>query len=255
MAANRVRVGCSGWNYDSWRGLLYPQGVGKPRWLALYAERFDTVEVNSTFYRLASRDAVQRWVDSTPPDFLFSVKASRYLTHIKRLRGMRDGVARFLEPLEPLVRAGRLGPYLWQLPATFRRDDHLLRAALAELPPGRNAFEFRDPSWFAPEVMALLRDHGVALVLAHHPERPWQPWELTTGFTFVRFHYGERGRRGNYSPAELDEWAERLLALAADAEVFAYFNNDWEGFAVRNAQGMCKRLGSVCHYEAWERNP
>jgi uncharacterized protein YecE (DUF72 family) len=246
VAVNRVRVGCSGWNYDDWRGLLYPQGVGKPRWLELYAERFDTVEVNSTFYRLASRQAVQRWVDSTPPGFLFSVKASRYLTHVRRLREVSEGVARFLDPLGPLVRAGRLGPYLWQLPPNFRRDDDLLAAALPALPPGRNAFEFRHPTWFAPEVMDLLRRHGVALVLAHHPERPWQTWELTADFAFVRFHYGARGRGGNYSATELDEWAGRVAGLAREAEVFAYFNNDWKGYAVRNATDLCKRLGAVC---------
>jgi uncharacterized protein YecE (DUF72 family) len=227
-------VGCSGWNYDSWRGLLYPPGVGKPRWLELYAGRFDTVEVNSTFYRLASRPAVQRWVDNTPADFLFSVKASRYLTHVRRLRGLSDGVARFLDPLEPLVRAGRVGPYLWQLPPNFKRDDDLLAAALPALPPGRNAFEFRHPTWFAPEVMELLRGHGVALVLAHHPERPWQTWELTADFTFVRFHYGARGRGGNYSATELDEWAPAGCGIGARGRGVRVLQQRLEG--LRRAQ-------------------
>ena len=250
---NRVRVGCSGWNYDSWRGLLYPPGVGKPRWLELYAERFETVEVNSTFYRLASRPAVQRWVDSTPPGFLFSVKASRYLTHIRRLRGLDEGVARFLEPLEPLLEAGRMGPVLWQLPPNFKRDDGLLAGALAELPPGRNAFEFRHPTWFVPEVLSLLRDHGAALVLAHHPERPWQAWELTADFTFVRFHFGARGRDGNYSETELDEWAWRVAEVARGVDSFVYFNNDWKGFAPRNALGLRKRIAPVWHPAVGEK--
>jgi uncharacterized protein YecE (DUF72 family) len=111
----------------------------------------------------------------------------------------------------------------------------LLESALDQLPPGRHAFEFRHPSWFSDEVLELLRFHHVALVIGHHPERPWQPHELTTGWTFLRFHYGERGRRGNYSESELREWAPRVRSLADRAEVFAYFNNDWEGFAVRNA--------------------
>ena len=147
-----ARIGCSGWNYDSWRGELYPAGLGKPRWLGCYATRFDTVEVNSTFYRLASEKAVERWVEQTPPGFVFAVKASRYLTHIRRLKDMRDGVARFMAPLGPLVESGRFGPVLWQLPPNFRRDDELLAAALAELPAARNTFEFRDPSWFHPDV-------------------------------------------------------------------------------------------------------
>ncbi len=115
-----------------------------------------------------------------------------------------------------------------------------LSEALDQLPPGRHCFEFRHPSWFSDEVLELLRFHHVALVIAHHPERPWQPHELTTDWTFLRFHYGERGRRGNYSETELGEWAPRVRALAERAEVFAYFNNDWEGFAVRNALRLRK---------------
>lgn len=237
-----MRVGCSGWNYDAWRGELYPEGLGKARWLEAYSRRFDTVEVNSTFYRLASRPAVERWVEQTPPGFLFSVKASRYLTHVRRLQQLREGVARFWEPLQPLVEVGRLGPVLWQLPPNFQRDDARLAAALAELPPGRNTFEFRHQSWFAPEVMRMLREHGVALTIAHHPERPWQTLEVTAGFAFVRFHFGARGRGGNYSETELDEWGSRIEGLRRRVEVLAYFNNDWEGYAVRNARGLIKRL-------------
>jgi uncharacterized protein YecE (DUF72 family) len=132
---------------------------------------------------------------------------------------------------------------LWQLPANFRRDDERLAYALDHLPPGRHTFEFRDPSWFADEVLEALRWHGVALTIGDHPERPWQPHALTADFTFVRFHYGHRGRRGNYSQTELDAWADELKRLARDAEVFAYFNNDWEGFAIDNARGMRQRLG------------
>jgi uncharacterized protein YecE (DUF72 family) len=239
-----VRVGCSGWNYDDWRGVLYPEGMGKPRWLARYAECLDTVEVNSTFYRLASRDAVARWVDQTPPDFTFTVKASRYLTHIRRLQDMEQGVGRFYERIEPLADAGRLGPMLWQLPANFKRDDERLAGALELLPPGRHCFEFRHESWFVPPVVEALREAGVALVIGDHPERPFQTHEMTTDWTLVRFHYGHRGRRGNYSRAEIETWARRIAQWRREVEVFAYFNNDWEGFAVRNALELRKRLGA-----------
>jgi uncharacterized protein YecE (DUF72 family) len=222
--------------------VLYPRGLGKPRWLGRYAERFDTVEVNSTFYRLASPDAVGRWVEQTPQGFCFTVKASRYLTHIKRLHDLSGGIRRFYDPLQPLVDAGRLGPVLWQLPGNFRRDDDLLSAALGQLPAGRHCTEFRHPSWFVPEVMEILRDAGVALVIGDHPERPFQTHEMTTDWTLIRFHYGRRGRRGNYSSAELETWARRIAQWRRRVAVFAYFNNDWEGFAVRNAIELKRRL-------------
>jgi uncharacterized protein YecE (DUF72 family) len=238
-----IRVGCSGWNYADWRGVLYPPGCPQRRWLARYAEVFDTVELNTTFYRLPSVDAVRGWVAQTPPGFTFAVKSSRYLTHMKRLTDMERGVARLLERLEALTASPKMGPMLWQLPGNFRRDDERLAFALEHLPAGRHAFEFRHPSWFADDVLAALRAHGVALVIGDHPERPWQSHELTADFSFVRLHYGHRGRRGNYSATELDEWARELRRLARRADVFAYFNNDWEGFAVRNALGMRERLG------------
>jgi uncharacterized protein YecE (DUF72 family) len=230
-----VRIGCSGWNYQSWREIFYPKGLPPRRWLAHYAEHFDTVEVNSTFYRLAKPHAVQRWVHETPADFVFAVKASQYLTHMKRLRDIAQGVKRFYDAIEPLASSPKLGPVLWQLPERMQADVPLLEQALDGLPPGRHCFEFRHPSWFSDEVLELLRFHHVALVIGDRPERPWQPHELTTDWTFIRFHYGHRGRRGNYSESELREWAARVRELRERVEVFAYFNNDWEVFAVQNA--------------------
>jgi uncharacterized protein YecE (DUF72 family) len=218
--------------------------MGQARWLQRYGEVFDTVEVNSTFYRLASRDAVARWVQSTPADFVFALKASRYLIHMKKLRDIEQGIARFYERIEPLAASPKLGPVLWQLPEWFARDDDRLAATLAVLPPGRHCFEFRNASWFRPEVYELLRAHGAALVVGDHPTRPFQTLELTADWTFVRFHHGRRGRRGNYSMGELREWALRLADVARDAEVFAYFNNDWEGFAVRNALALRRLIAS-----------
>jgi uncharacterized protein YecE (DUF72 family) len=239
-----VRVGCSGWMYDDWRGRVYREREPKRRWLELYAEHFDTVEVNSTFYRLARRDAVAGWVQQTPPDFLFTVKASRYLTHIRRLVDIRDGIARFYAPLEPLAAAGRLGPVLWQLPGNFRRDDDRLHGWLTLLPPGRHTIEFRHESWFVPEVMDALRAAGVALTIGDHPSRPFQTHELTAAWTFLRFHYGHRGRGGNYSATEIGEWAGRIRRWRRRVDVYAYFNNDWQGFAPANAELLVKLLGS-----------
>ena len=204
-----ARIGCSGWNYAHWRRPVYG-GAPASRWLALYAERFDTVEVNATFYRLPSRSVVAGWVAGTPDDFCFAVKASRYLTHLKRLRDLGPGLDRFLERIEPLVQSPKLGPILWQLPPNFHRDDERLAEALARLPQLDHAIEFRHASWFADDVYALLREHGVALVIGDAPNRPFQTHELTTDWAFVRFHHGRRGRRGNYSDRELQEWADRI---------------------------------------------
>ena len=236
-----VRVGCSGWNYDDWRGRLYPEGMGPARWLRRYAEVFDTVEVNSTFYRLPTAASVERWAEQTPADFAFAVKASRYLTHIRRLRDLADGVELLFERIEALVRSQKLGPVVWQLPPNFRRDDERLAAALGALPLGRHCFEFRHPSWFTDPVYELLRAHEAALVIGDHPRWPFQERELTTDWTLVRLHHGARGRRGNYSAREIKKWANRIEGWRRRAEVFAYFNNDWEGFAVENARRL-KRL-------------
>ena len=236
-----VRIGCSGWNYQDWRERVYPRGVPPRRWLEHYATLFDTVEVNSTFYRLASPDAVANWVQQTPPDFVFTLKASRYLTHMKRLTDMDRGVHRFYERVEPLLGTPKLGPVLWQLPENFHRDDERLAFALDAMPPGRHCVEFRHPSWFDPDVYALLRERAAALVIGDHPERPFQSFEMTTDWTLIRFHYGARGRRGNYSESELGALADRLVGFAAEGEggpLFVYFNNDWEAFAVRNAQRL-----------------
>jgi uncharacterized protein YecE (DUF72 family) len=238
-----VRVGCSGWNYASWRASFYPPRTPASRWLEHYARVFDTVEVNSTCYRLAKRHAVARWVEQTPTDFVFAVKSSQYLTHMKRLTDMERGVERLYEPLQPLIEAGRLGPVLWQLPQRFVRDDERLAYALDRLPPGRHAFEFRHPTWFTPDVYALLRERDVALTIGDDPRRPFQADELTADFSFLRYHYGHRGRNGNYSETELDEQAQRIGGLARHAEVFVYLNNDWCGYAPRNAKGLLRRLG------------
>ena len=237
-----VRIGCSGWNYQHWRELIYAKGLPPSRWLEHYATLFDTVEVNSTFYRLPRVEAVARWVEQTPPDFVFTIKASRYLSHIKRLTELEGGVQRFYERIEPLVRSPKLGPVLWQLPGNFRRDDDRLAAALEALPAGRHCFEFRHESWFVPEVYELLRSHAVALVIGDHPERPFQTHELTADWTFVRFHHGHRGRKGNYSETELEEWAGPLDEWRRRVEVYAYFNNDWRGYAVFNGLWLQKRL-------------
>jgi uncharacterized protein YecE (DUF72 family) len=238
-----VRIGCSGWQYKDWRERFYPKGCAQRNWLEYYSRTFDTVEVNSTFYRLANRDAVARWLEQTPEDFVFALKASRYMTHIKRLADLPESMERYYDRIEPLVESPKLGPIVWQLPPNYKRDDERLRYALGQLPAGRHCFEFRHETWFVPEVYEMLREFRVALVIGDHPQRPWQAYEMTTDWTFVRFHYGARGRRGNYSKTELETWAKRIEQWRRNVEVFAYFNNDWEGFAIENGRWLKKRLG------------
>jgi uncharacterized protein YecE (DUF72 family) len=230
--------------YDDWRGRLYPQHAPKRRWLELYADHFDTVEVNSTFYRLARRDAVSAWTEQTPPGFVFAVKASRYLTHVRRLRGIADGIGRFYEPLEPLREAGKLGPVLWQLPESFHRDDDRLQGWLELLPAGLHTIEFRHESWFARAVMHALRERGVALTIGDHPARPFQSHEATASWRFIRFHHGSRGRGGNYSASEIREWTARIGAWRRKEAVYAYFNNDWNGYAPANARALLAGLSA-----------
>jgi uncharacterized protein YecE (DUF72 family) len=242
---HRVRIGCSGWSYEDWRGGLYPEGLPARAWLERYAEVFDTVEVNATFYRLPRRETVEAWVDQVPGDFLFAVKASRYLTHMKRLREIGDAVARFWEPLEPLRRSRRLGPVLWQLPESFRRDDDLLASALAGLPRARHCFEFRHPSWFKPAVRELLEEHGASLAIGDDKRRQLPEARPAGEVAYLRLHYGSRGRDGNYSAAELDRWRRRVAGWRSRRDVFAYLNNDWRGFAPANARELSRGLSGA----------
>jgi uncharacterized protein YecE (DUF72 family) len=167
---NEIRIGCSGWNYRDWRENFYPLGTPASRWLTHYASVFDTVEVNATFYRLPELKTTRTWAEQVPDDFVFAIKASRYLTHMRRLREMEAGLERFWERLEPLRDAGKLGPVLWQLPERFNRDDETLAGALAALPPAKHCFEFRHASWFADDVYRLLERRGSPTPARRRPQ-------------------------------------------------------------------------------------
>jgi uncharacterized protein YecE (DUF72 family) len=237
-----TRIGCSGWNYAHWREVFYPRGLPESRWLEHYTQSFDTVEVNASFYRLPTRASAERWAAATPDNFVFALKASRYLTHVKRLRGVAEGAALLFERIEPLARADKLGPILWQLPENFHREDDRLAEALRRLPPGRHAFEFRHESWFVSEIETLLRRHRVALVIGDSPKRPFQTLARTTNWMFIRLHQG-RGQDGNYTPAQLREWAERVRSWRKEGDVYLYFNDDWSGHAIREAARLKELVG------------
>jgi uncharacterized protein YecE (DUF72 family) len=240
-----IRIGCSGWSYQSWRdGVFYPPRLPAGRWLSFYAQRFDTVELNTSFYRLPTRHAAERWDAETPDGFCFAVKVSRYLTHVVRLADTAKHLTLLLDRIEPLRDAGKVGPLLWQLPPTFRCDIDVLERCLEDLPKELDhAFEFRHPSWLTSEVAELLRRHDVARVVADRDGSHSD--DVDTGrIAYLRFHHGSRGRRGNYSTSELAEWAARIRRIARGRTVWAFFNNDWEGFAPANAQTLSALLDS-----------
>lgn len=233
-----IRVGTSGWQYRDWLGLFYPAGTPPDGWLSHFASQFRTVEVNSSFYRLPSEATFLRWRDATPDGFVMAVKASRYITHVRRLREPREPVALFWSRAHGL--GDRLGPVLFQLPPEFRCDVALLRGLLAALPGGmRAAFEFRHDSWMRDDVLDALDGSGAALVLAHRPGRR-VPMIVTGGWSYVRFHQGTRAGPG-YTRRTLSAWARRIASLPA-REVFVYFNNDTGGAAVADARSMISLL-------------
>jgi uncharacterized protein YecE (DUF72 family) len=233
-----VLIGTSGWQYDSWRGRFYPPDVPKRAWLPFFAEHFPTVEVNNSFYMLPKPSSFERWRDETPDGFVITVKANRYITHIRRLRECRDAVQTFWERARLL--GPKLGPVLFQLPPRFAADPELLRGFLGVLPDGiRPALEFRDRSWERDDVYELLDGAGAAFVLADRPGAR-VPGVVTGGWSYVRFHQGRPGI-ADYPREKLRRWARRIAGMPA-RETFVYFNNDPGGAAVRDAMTLTAML-------------
>ncbi|MFK0255181.1 DUF72 domain-containing protein [Streptomyces sp. NPDC090445] len=233
-----VLVGTSGWQYRDWSGVLYPAGRPQRLWLEEYAAHFATVESNAAFYRLPAPHTFADWRERTPDGFVFAVKASRFLTHIKRLRDPEEPVRRLMAHAEAL--GDRLGPVLLQLPPTLRADPQALDACLACFPPGtRVAVEPRHGSWWNPDVRDVLAARGAALCWADHGSRPVTPLWRTADWGYLRFHEGAAQPWPRYGATALRSWAGRIAdAWPREADVFAYFNNDPGGAAVRDADAF-----------------
>jgi len=227
-------IGTSGWHYDHWRQRFYPQKLRKPEWLDFYARHFSTVELNNSFYRLPSEAAFANWRDASPPDFSFAVKVSRFITHIKRLKGVEEPVETFLTRAKIL--GEKLGPLLYQLPPNMHRNDERLESFLAVLPQGlKHVVEFRHESWLDEGVFEILRRYNTGLCVFDMPSLRC-PLVATADFAYIRFHGSEGLYYSCYSDEELAGWAKRLADLAANLKaMYIYFNNDAEAFAVRNA--------------------
>lgn len=238
-ASARVNIGTSGFSYPHWRrGVFYPDGLAHKDELAYYAVRFSTLELNSPFYRLPSREQFARWRQQTPPGFVFAVKASRFITHNKKLRDSGPPLALLRARVAGL--GNKLGPVLFQLPSNFGVNLERLRMFLAGLGGIRHpVMEFRHESWFVPEVYRELERRQVTLCWAVSPQQPEPPRVLTSNQIYLRLHGGQ-SRDGNFTGAELAKWARRLAA--ARAETWVYFNNDWQGFAIQNAASLCRLL-------------
>lgn len=235
MKHANIRIGTSGFYYDHWIGKCYPEGIGKRDLLPFYAERFTTVEINSTFYHLPRQSSVAHWREVTPEDFRFTLKAYRGITHYKKLKEARSELHAFLHLIKPLK--PKLGVLLFQLPPSLKIDLKLLEDFLEELPSGyRCAFEFRHDSWIEDTVLALLEAHGAGFCINDFG-RHQTPWAVTASFAYVRMHGPEGRYRGRYDDAAIDVLCEKLSGIAAEGrDVYCYFNNDMEGFAWENAQ-------------------
>ena len=226
-------MGTSGWVYPHWRGTFYPEGLPASRWLARYADAFRTVEINNTFYRLPPPETFDKWRAQAPPGFLYAVKANRFITHVKKLKDPEDPLGRFLGAARRLEAS--LGPILFQLPPNWKRDPERLKAFIDRLPRDLLfAFEFRHPSWIHDDTRRVLDAAGMGYCMHELRDFTCPGW-VTGRLAYVRFHGpGQRKYAGNYPRAALRRWAERVAAI--DRDVYAYFNNDAEGHAVRNAR-------------------
>jgi uncharacterized protein YecE (DUF72 family) len=238
--AGQVRIGCSGWSYPHWRGRFYPEKLPAREHFAFYARHFDTVELNNSFYRQPPRERFVGWREQAPAGFLFAVKGSRYISHIKRLAVEQKSVDMVIEPALGL--GDKLGPILFQFPATFHLDLERLERFIRMLPADlRFTFEFRHDSWLISPVYDRLRERRIALCVPDHPKMP-KSSEITAGFTYIRMHLPTSGL--GYGSERLRPWAERIIEWRdGGLDVFVYFNNDMEGHAIIDGQALKSLIG------------
>ncbi len=231
---NRIHIGTSGWSYEHWRGPFYPKNIKTGTYFDFYSSRFDTVEINNSFYQLPEKETLEKWKHQAPDDFIFSVKASRYITHMKKLKDPREAVKKFFERIKTLN--GKQGPILFQLPPKWKANAGRLDAFLSQLPNGyRYTFEFRDPDWFSRDVYQVLEKHNAALCIYGMGDYD-SPRETTADFVYVRLHGPEGNYKGQYSIETLSGWAGAFYSwMLSGKDIFCYFDNDDRGFAATDA--------------------
>jgi len=240
--AGAIHIGCSGWHYKHWKGPFYPEKLPASKMLEFYTRHFDTVELNSTFYRLPVETGLERWRESTPKGFCFAAKGSRFITHMKKLSDPEQSIDRYFERVDRLGK--KLGPIVFQLPPWWEADLGRLEAFLEALPGGhRYAFELRNPTWHTPEVLRILRRHNTAFcifeIAGFHSS-----CDITADFTYVRLHGPGGAYQGSYPGETLRKWAERIHAWAKDLRaIHVYFDNDQAAYAVENALELKRMIG------------
>ena len=237
-------IGTSGWYYQHWYGRFYPKGLSKEKLFPYFAQHFKTVELNNTFYHLPKETTVKGWHKKAPQDFVFAIKASRFITHIKRLANLRDSLKIFLK--RAYILKEKLGPMLYQLPPSMKKDSQRLASFLKKLPKKvRNVVEFRHQSWLDEEIFCLLKKFNVSHCIISMPNFPTVV-RATADFVYIRMHGGTALYRSNYSKAELKECANLVKKFLKDGlDTYVYFNNDAQGYAVKNALALKKMLGST----------
>jgi len=241
----RYYIGTSGWHYNHWQGSFYPETLSKVKWLEFYATHFTTVELNNSFYRLPSEAAFAAWHESSPANFIFAVKVSRFITHIKRLKNTEEAVEKFISRAKVLEE--KLGPLLYQLPPNMHRHDEILESFLSALPRGlKHVIEFRHQSWLEERVLEILHKYNIGFCVFDMPSISC-PLVATADFAYIRFHGSAALYSSCYSDMELADWAKRLADLATNLKaVYIYFNNDAEAFAVGNAKTLRGYLQKGC---------
>jgi uncharacterized protein YecE (DUF72 family) len=237
-------IGCSGFMYEHWKGVFYPDSLSKGKWFSHYMTRFNTVELNVTFYRLPREETFKKWKDNTPDDFAFSLKGSRFITHVRRLDDVGDAVTRFFQSASHLRE--KLHVILWQFPPQFALDTGRLEKFIRLLRPfgKRNVFEFRNESWLQPDVEEMLRDNGFGYCMADWPEF-LKELPVVSDYVYIRRH-GRKGRYNTlYTEQELRKDSRFISSLRKRGvmDVYVYFNNDYRGYAPRNAETLKEMLG------------
>jgi uncharacterized protein YecE (DUF72 family) len=241
---DRVFIGTSGWHYAHWKGNFYPSSLPTSQMLEWYGGRFRTVEINNSFYRLPTEESIQNWKRQTPNDFCFAVKASRYITHNRKLLDPENSIAKFIAMLKGFGR--KLGPALFQLPPAWKLNQERLKEFLQALPAGkRYVMEFRNPTWYTTPVYQLLRDHNVALCISDLAGF-LSPLEVTADFVYVRLHGPGDAYQGSYDAATQRRWATKIKQWTSESRsVYFYFDNDQAGHAAKNALALRRRLSVI----------
>lgn len=234
----KTRIGCSGWFYEHWSGLFYPESLPKRLWFSHYADHFDTVELNSPFYHWPKPFTIQAWADAAPEDFRFCIKVNRLITHLKRMRGTTELIQEFRNDFTTKL-GKKMGCFIFQLPPTFEKTPTQLRAITRQLQAG-DCVEFRHASWWAEKVFQALREAGIIFCSVSGMGMPDQLVQ-TADAVYLRMHGPEQAYAGNYSRSQLAAWVRRLKKLQTTT-AWIYFNNDWEAHAVRNALSMRKLM-------------